>query len=131
MLGKSGKKKEPDIGDANELRRHKRIDLHSKVYCTKYISEGKEIELEAPIELMLLNISASGFGVISPTPFEKDSLLVLNITLEEEKYERVSARVIWETAKGNQYRQGLTISNMSGKLFTHISKLDNSIKTEI
>ncbi len=131
MNSNSSKAKAADSREAFDMRRHKRMGQQSKAYCKKYISEGREVEPESPLEMELLDISAGGLGVMSPVSLDKGSMLVLNIILEGERYDRVSARVIWEIPTEGFYRQGLIIMNISGRLFTHITKLDNSITTEI
>ncbi|MGE5631202.1 MAG: PilZ domain-containing protein [Caulobacteraceae bacterium] len=113
------------------LRKSKRIDYYAKIYCTKYTANGETKDLEKPLELILLNISTVGLGIISETSFEIGTVLVLNIKLEEKNYQKVSARVIWNIKKGDMYRQGLEIINISGKLFTHLGKLDNSITATV
>ncbi len=114
-----------------ELRKSKRIDYYSRLQCTKSIHKGETEEYEEPIELMLINISIGGLGIISERQFEKDTVLILNLTLEEENYKKVTAKVMWTVKKGDMFRHGIEISNISGRLFSHLSRLDNSITTTV
>ncbi len=121
------------IEDKNlvEMRKSKRIEYLSKVYCTKSIYNGTTEEYDEPLELTLLNVSAGGLGIVSDKLFEKGSILVLNMKLEEVSYEKVTAKVMWNMKKGNMYRYGLEITNLSGRLYRHLSQLDNSITTTV
>jgi hypothetical protein len=51
--------------------------------------------------------------------------------LEEEYYEKVTAKVMWNMKKGDAYRHGLEITNISGRLYRHLSRIDNSITTTV
>ncbi|NLK35581.1 MAG: PilZ domain-containing protein [Gracilibacteraceae bacterium] len=113
------------------VRKSKRIDYYSKIYCTKSIQEGRTEEYDVPIELMLINISIGGLGIISERIFEKDTVLVLDLKLEEVKYEKVYAKVMWVMKMGDMYRHGLEIFNVSGRLYKHLGALDNSIRTTV
>jgi c-di-GMP-binding flagellar brake protein YcgR len=112
-------------------RKSRRIDYYSKIQCIKSTYKGRTEEYEIPLELTLINISVGGLGIISEKPFEKDAVLVLSFKLEEERYEKVSAKVMWMMKMGDMYRHGLEIMNVSGKLFKHLSMLDNSITTKV
>ncbi len=114
-----------------ELRKSKRIDYYSKIQCTKSIYNGETEEYEEPLELMLINISIGGLGIVSEKSFEKATVLILNLKLEGENYQRVAAKVMWTIKKGNMFRHGLEISNISGRLYSHLSRLDNSITTMV
>lgn len=117
--------------DFVEMRKSKRIEYQSKIYCTKSIYNGNAEEYSEPLELTLLNISSGGLGIISDRLFEKGSILVLRMKLEEVCYEKVTAAVMWNMKKGDVYRHGLEISNISGRLYRHLSQLDNSITTTV
>jgi len=121
--------KEFDSNKNVELRKSKRVDYYSKIYCRKYIEDGQAKEPEPPLELILINVSVGGLGVVSEQHFSNGTVLVLDITLEGELYEKVSARVMWGIKKGDMYRHGLEIMNISGKLYSHLNKFDNSITT--
>ncbi|HYE81329.1 MAG TPA: PilZ domain-containing protein [Clostridia bacterium] len=114
-----------------EMRRSKRIDYLSKIYCIKSINNGETEEYEEPLEMPLLNVSAGGLGIISGRLFEKGSVLVLRMKLEEISYDKVTAKVMWTIKKGDMFRHGLEITNISGKLYSHLSRLDNSITTTV
>lgn len=114
-----------------EMRKSKRIDLLSKIYCSKCIYNGDTEEYSEPIELTLLNVSVGGLGIVSDKLFEKGSVLVLRMDLEEVSYEKVTAKVMWNMKKGDVYRHGLEITNLSGKLYRHLSQLDNSMATTV
>jgi hypothetical protein len=115
----------------SEMRRSRRIEYYSKIYCLKYFYGGNEVEPNKPIDIMLINISRTGLGIICEHKFEDNTILVLDLSLEDIIYKSVSAKVIWGIPKGNLHRYGLEICRLSGKLFTHLSKLDNSIVTHI
>lgn len=120
-------------GDKNsvEMRKSKRIDWLSKIYCMKYTcNEGTE-EYTEPLELTLINVSTGGLGILSDRLFEKGSILHLRMKLEEVSYDKVTAKVMWNMKKGDVYRHGLEIANISGKLYRHLSRLDNSITTRV
>lgn len=112
-------------------RKSKRISYYSKIYCSKSMSEGKAEEFEEPVEMTLHDVSSGGLGVICDRLFERDSVLVLAITLEDVCYEKVTAKVMWTIKKEGLYRHGLEIMNLSGKLYRHLSRLDNSITTTV
>ena len=112
-------------------RKSKRINYFSKIYCRKSMYNGMAEEFEEPVELTLHDVSEGGLGVICDRLFERGSVLVLNISLEEVYYEKVTAKVMWTIKKNNTYRHGLEIMNLSGKLFRHLSRLDNSITTTV
>lgn len=114
-----------------ELRKSKRIDYYAKIQCTKSIYNGNTEEYEEPLELTLINVSIGGLGIVSERSFEKAAVLVLNLRLEEENYEKVTAKVMWTIKKGDLFRYGLEISNISGRLYSHLSRLDNSITTTV
>lgn len=111
------------------MRKGRRTEYYSKIYCTKYIEGGQAKEFDKPLEMILLNVSTGGLGILSETLYDNGIVLVLNIKLEEKYYEKVHARVMWSIKKGDMYRHGLEIINISGKLFSHLRKLDNSITT--
>lgn len=115
----------------DNLRKNQRIEYYSKIYCTKFIENGQAKEFDKPMELILLNISAGGLGILSEAEFETGTVLVLNVELEGINYERISARVMWGIKKGNMYRHGLEIINISGRLFSHLRKLDNSVTATV
>ncbi|MHB1394395.1 MAG: PilZ domain-containing protein [Clostridia bacterium] len=115
----------------DELRKSKKIDYYSKIQCTKSIYNGETEEYEEPLELMLINVSIGGLGIVSEKSFEKATILILNLKLEDENYKRVAAKVMWTIKKGNMFRLGLEITNISGRLYSHLSKLDNSITTTV
>jgi c-di-GMP-binding flagellar brake protein YcgR len=121
------------IEDKNfvEMRKSKRIECQSKIYCTKSIYNGNTEEYGEPLEITLLNVSAGGLGIVSDKLFEKGTTLVLNMKLEEEYYEKVTAKVMWDMKKGDKYRHGLEIINISGRLYRHLSRFDNSITTTV
>ena len=108
-------------------RKSRRIDYYSKIQCIKNTYKGRTEEFEMPLELTLINISVGGLGIISENPFEKDTVLVLSFKLEEEKYEKVSAKVMWMMKMGDMYWYGLEIMNVFGKFFKYLSMFDNSI----
>ncbi len=114
-----------------EMRKSKRIEYYSKIQCIKYFFNGSEFEVDIPIEVMLINISVTGLGIISDRKFEDNTILVLNMALEDVLYENISAKVIWSAKTGSTYRHGLQICRLSGRLFSHLSKLDNSVITHI
>lgn len=114
-----------------EMRRGKRIDYYSKIQCVKSIYNGVTEEYAEPLLLKLLNVSAGGLGIVSDKLLEKGSVLVLRIQLEEVSYDKVTAKVMWNIKKGNVYRYGLEITNISGRLYSHLSRLDNSITTMV
>lgn len=119
--------------DRNSLgkRKSKRINYFSKIYCSKSMYNGEAEEFQEPVELMLHDVSEGGLGVVCDRLFERGSVLVLSITLEDVHYEKVTAKVMWTIKKNNTYRHGLEIMNLSGKLFRHLSRLDNSITTTV
>lgn len=112
-------------------RKSKRINYFSKIYCKKSMYNGKAEEYDEPVELLLHDVSEGGLGVICDRLFEKGSVLVLGINLEDVHYEKVTAKVMWTMKKNNTYRHGLEIMNLSGKLYRHLSRLDNSITTTV
>ncbi len=112
-------------------RKSKRINYSARICCTKSMNDGGVEEFEEPVEMLLHDVSAGGLGVICDRLFEGGSVLVLSITLEEVLYEKVTARVMWTIDKEDTYRHGLEIMNLSGKLFRHLSRLDNSITTTV
>lgn len=112
-----------------EMRKSNRIDYFSEIYCSKSIFNGEIEEYSEPLQLSLINISSMGLGIVSDKLFEKGSVLELNIKLEEVSYDKVTAKVMWNTKKGDSYRHGLEIINISGRLYSHLSRLDNSITT--
>lgn len=114
-----------------ELRKSKRIDYCSKIQCTKSIYKGETEEYEEPLELMLINVSTGGLGIISERSFEKGTILILNLTLEEANYKKVAAKVMWTIKNGDKFRYGMEITNITGRLFSHLSRLDNSITTTV
>ena len=119
--------------DSNSFgkRKNKRINYNTKIYCTKSMNNGKAEEFEEPVEMLLHDVSSGGLGVICGRLFDRGSVLVLSMTLEEMHYEKVTARVMWTIEKDDSYRHGLEIMNLSGKLFRHLSQLDNSIMTTV
>lgn len=112
-------------------RKSKRISYHSKIYCSKCMYDGKAEEYEEPVEMTLHDVSSGGLGVVCGRLFERGSVLVIDITLEDASYEKVSAKVMWTIKKDGAYRHGLEIMNLSGKLYRHLSRLDNSITTTV
>lgn len=115
----------------SDKRESKRIDLISKIYCKKYFEGGQAKEFENAMEFTLLNVSIGGLGITTEVPFENGSVLILDIQLGDERFKNLSARVIWSIKKGNIYRYGLEIINLSGKLFSYLRKLDNSITAQV
>ena len=122
-------KSEGDIGYSR--RQSPRIEYYSKICCKKALVKDEEFEFEEPLELIVINVSERGFGVLSAKHFDVGTILSLNIVLEEVEYEKISARVIWEIKKGDMYRLGLLIINISGRLFSHMSKFNNSISVDV
>jgi hypothetical protein len=120
-----------EISKTYNSRKSKRIDYYSKIQCTKSIQRGETKEYEEPLELMLISVSVGGLSIISEEPFEKGTILIFNLKLEETLYEKVSANVIWTIKKGDMFRNGLGIMNISGKLYRHLSRLDNGITTRV
>lgn len=112
-------------------RKSKRIGYYSKIFCSKSISNGTVEEFREPVEMTLRDVSEGGLGVLCQRQFEKGSVLELSITLEEINYPKVTAKVMWTIKKDDSYRHGLEIMNLSGKLYRHLSRLDNSITTKI
>ncbi|HWR61598.1 MAG TPA: PilZ domain-containing protein [Clostridia bacterium] len=112
-------------------RKGKRISYYSKIYCSKSMNNGQAEEFEEPVEMTLRDVSEGGLGVVCSRLFEKGSVLVLSITLEEVNYQKVTAKVMWTIKKDDAYRHGLEVMNLSGKLYRHLSKLDNSITTTV
>lgn len=117
--------------DFVEMRKSRRINYLSKIYCKKCICGGETEEYKEPLELTLLNVSVGGLGIMSDRMFEVGSILTLSMKLEEISYEKVTAKVMWNIKKGEMYRHGLQIVNISGRLFRHLSRLDNSITTTV
>ncbi|MEA4848596.1 MAG: PilZ domain-containing protein [Clostridiaceae bacterium] len=115
----------------DDSRKNKRVGYYSKIQCIKSIQGDKTEEYEEPLELTLINISAGGLGIISEKTFEKDAVLTFNLKLEEKEYKRVLARVIWIMEKDGKFKYGLEIVNMSGRLYKHLSLLDNGIMTTV
>ncbi len=115
----------------SELRKNKRIDYFSKAYCRKSMHDGETEEYEQPLELMLINISVGGLGIVSEKIFEKDTVMLLDLKLEDEHYEKVTAKVMWTIRKGDMFRHGLELMNVSGRLYRHLSRLDNSVTTTV
>jgi len=112
-----------------EMRKSKRINFFSKIYCIKSSYNGETEEYGEPYLLTLLNVSAGGLCTASDKLFEKGSVLMLRMKLEELDYDKVTAKVIWNIKKGDTYRHGLEIINISGRLYRHLNQLDNSITT--
>lgn len=112
-----------------EMRKSKRIDCFSRIYCIKSINNGETEEYGEPLLLTLLNISSGGLGIASDKLFEKGTILVLRMMLEDISYDKVTAKVIWNIKIGGTYRHGLKLTNISGRLYNHLSRLDNSITT--
>jgi c-di-GMP-binding flagellar brake protein YcgR len=115
----------------DELRKNKRIDYYSMLQCTKSVYNGEAEEYEEPLQLVLINVSAGGLGIVCQRHFQTDTVLHLNMKLEDQIYEKVTAKVMWTIKKGDMYRHGLEITNMSGRLYSHLSRLDNSITTTV
>lgn len=122
---------EAEAAQHTEMRKHKRIDYYSMLQCTKSIYNGEVEDYAEPLQLVLLNISIGGLGIICERHFQKDTVLYLNMQLEDQSYEKIAAKVMWSIKKGDMYRHGLEISNMSGRLYSHLSRLDNSITTTV
>ncbi|MGE5678683.1 MAG: PilZ domain-containing protein [Pseudomonadota bacterium] len=126
-----------DFGNVQEdkssfgKRKSKRINYVSSIYCKKSMYNGEAEEYEEPVELQLNDVSEGGLGVISDRLFEKGSVLVLSINLEDVNYDKVTAKVMWTIKTEGSYRHGLEIMNLSGKLYRHLSRLDNSITTTV
>ena len=114
-----------------ELRKSTRVNCVSLILCTKSIYNGETVLYREPLELTLLNVSPGGLGIISDKLFEKGSILSLDMKLEDISYQKIAARVIWNIKKGEAYRHGLEIVNISGTLYRHLSRLDNSVMTRI
>jgi len=114
-----------------EMRKSKRINCFSEIYCIKSSYNGETEKYDEPYLLMLLNISSGGLCIASDKLFEKGSVLVLRMMLEDASYDKVNAKVIWDIKKGDTYRHGLEIINMSGRLYSHLNRLDNSITTTV
>lgn len=114
-----------------DSRRSKRLDYYSKIQCIKSIYNGEAEEYKVPLQLMLINVSIGGLGIVSERQFEKGTILFLDIKLEDEEFKMVASKVMWTIKKGDMFRHGLEISNMSGRLYSRLSRLDNSITTTV
>ncbi len=118
-----------DSKDKNfvESRKSTRVGCTSKISCTKYTYSGGAEECDSLIELTLINASAGGIGVLTDKTFEIESILTLKIELDGISYEKVTGKVAWGMKKSDKNFYGLEITNMSGRLYRHLSKIDNSI----
>jgi hypothetical protein len=121
--------KSSEIAKLVELRKGNRIDFYSKIQCTKSIQNTKTEEYPEPLELILINVSTFGLGTISDKSFEKGAVLMLELRLEEETYGKVAAKVMWTVKKGNMFRHGLELTNISDKLSGHLRRLDDHFDT--
>lgn len=120
-----------EVSKPDNSRKNRRIDYYSKIQCTKSIQGGESEEYEEPLELILISVSVGGLSIISEKRFEKDTILIFNLKLENAFYEKVTANVIWTIKKGDMFRNGLGIMNMSGRLYKHLSQLDNGITARV
>ncbi|WP_088188259.1 PilZ domain-containing protein [Desulfosporosinus sp. FKA] len=114
-----------------ELRNSSRLPYSTEIYCSKCICEGKITVYELPLELKVVNVSREGLCITTEVEFKEGAFLEFDITLEDEIYKSVSAIILWIIKDQNNYKYGMRINNITGKLSRHIYKMENRFLARI
>ncbi|MGC7872897.1 PilZ domain-containing protein [Desulfosporosinus sp. SYSU MS00001] len=114
-----------------ELRNSSRLPYSTEIYCSKCISEGKITVYELALEIKVVNISREGLCIVTEVEFKEGALLEFDITLEDKVYKSISAVILWIIKDQKNYKYGMRINNITGKLSRHIYKLENRFLARI
>lgn len=116
ILGISG-------GNMNKKRIHKRVSFRSKIWCYKYYdANGIQKKFDDPVQLDVINLSLSGFGIVSATEFTSDMTLEFTLYLEDIPYP-VMTKIVWDKKTGNLYKYGVEIIGHNNMFFRHLKLL--------
>ncbi len=103
--------------EINERRKHKRFP------AVKRLSEPVDISLRPPgtdvqtsVPGVIVDISASGMGIITFAPIEEDSILALNMELPAIGRTDIQAKVAWMKQKRGVYQIGLEFVQISDEI---------------
>ncbi|MBP2028295.1 c-di-GMP-binding flagellar brake protein YcgR [Acetoanaerobium pronyense] len=89
-----------------ESRKFERINQGIQTQCNTYYVEDKLIEANPPIDLLMMNISEGGIGLVSHEKLPVDSVLILNVDFGLETY-KIMAKVVWSKKNENEFKSGL------------------------
>ncbi len=107
-------------------RKHIRTKYYQKINCYSYYdTTGKQISLDKPIEIIMVNISLGGAGLICEKKFEAGTVFVLNFYLDRIPYNQLF-KILWCEKAGEMYRVGTEIINISTNLFKHLKEYELS-----
>lgn len=117
--------------DFNARRKSDRLIYDVKIQCLKYISEGKIIKYESPLEIQVANISNEGLCIFTTEVFNEGAVLEFDIALEDELYKSISGTIIWSIKNESRNEYGLHINNITGKFVTHIYRIESRLSINI
>lgn len=92
--------------DPQLMRNHTRVRHEDKTLCSRYYDEKELIELDIPIELYIVDISAGGVGVKSFSSISKGNILIFELPFGLSTY-KVMGKVMWVDKREDCYRGGL------------------------
>lgn len=115
----------------DERRANFRLSYNTVVLCSKCILDGRIETYDPPLEMQVVNISMDGLCISTSKVFMEGAVLEFDMALEEIIYKNTFARIMWLIKSDRTYRYGLNIKNMTGRLSTHICKLENRISESV
>ena len=105
-------------------RHHKRVRHEDRALCYRYYHMEELIELDQPIELFVVDISAGGVGLKSRQPLNSGFVLIFDLNFGLSTY-KIMAKVMWSKQRDSYYRSGLEFVSMPYKLKSEINTLTN------
>lgn len=117
--------------NGSERRSGSRFELISQVFCVKKHSMNGIVVFEPRIEVYLVNLSGDGLSIRTSEVFVEGEVITFDIILEEQTYNGVNGKILWHIKEPKGFRYGLSITNMSGRLFSHAFKVDAGISDRV
>lgn len=109
-----------------ESRKNLRVNKGIATQCRTYYVDDNLIEANPPIDLVMLNISEGGIGIVSRKEFRPGSVLIFNVDFGLESY-KVMAKVIWTSEKEDGYASGLEFISIPYALKEALSMYENLV----
>jgi len=103
-------------------RQFNRIKHEDKVLCYRYFNGEGLVELDKPLELIVVDISVGGVGLKSKQTFNNGSVLIFDLDFGLSKY-KVQAKVLWSIQQDDYSRIGLKFVSMPNTLKKELNDL--------
>ncbi len=93
-------------------------------WCNQYVmnNQEEEVKFSEPLRIIMLDLSIGGIGALLEKRFEPETILALNLSLENPD-DAVMAKVVYCEPLGEMYRIGMEFLDLSEGAIAYIHSL--------